>query len=102
AAGIKIMRTMKRHSTHDAASLVEDAQALLVATAHLTEEKVAEARKRLAAAIDKGREAWEAVQEKAVAGAKATDEAIREHPYRALGLAFGLGAIVGFLVRRRG
>ena len=94
---------MKKNNaqTHAVGDLVEDAQALLTATAHMTEEKVAEARKRLTAAIDRGREAWETVQERAVAGAKATDEAIREHPYRALGVAFGLGALIGFLIRRR-
>jgi ElaB/YqjD/DUF883 family membrane-anchored ribosome-binding protein len=98
------MKTMKKNTshTHEVGNLVEDAQALLVATAHLTEEKVAEARKRLANAVEKGKEAWETVQEKAVAGAKATDEAIHEHPYRAISVAFGIGALIGFLIRRRG
>jgi ElaB/YqjD/DUF883 family membrane-anchored ribosome-binding protein len=80
---------------------MEDAQALLSATAHVAEEKVAEARKRLTAAIEKGKETWENVQEKAVAGAKATDQVIREHPYRALGVALGVGALVGYLLSRR-
>ena len=50
---------MKRHSNHhvqtheEAGHLMEDAQALLTATAHVAEEKVVEARKRLAAAIEK-------------------------------------------------
>jgi ElaB/YqjD/DUF883 family membrane-anchored ribosome-binding protein len=81
--------------------LLEDAQALLVATAHVAEEKVVAARKRLMAAIEKGKEAWTIVQEKAVAGAKATDQVIRENPYKSLGVAFGLGIIIGYLLRRR-
>lgn len=94
---------MKKHSSeHDFHSLTEDAQALLAATTDVAGEKVAEARKRLAVAIEKGKEAWENMQEKAVAGAKATDQVIRDHPYQALGVAFGIGALVGFILSRRG
>ena len=56
---------MNKHAaTTDAEQLVEDAQALLSATAHVAEAKVVEARKRLTSAIEKGRETWHAVQEK--------------------------------------
>jgi ElaB/YqjD/DUF883 family membrane-anchored ribosome-binding protein len=82
-------------------TLVEEAEALLTATADMTEHAVVEARKRLSMALEKGRESWEAVQEKAIAGARATDEAIREYPYRALGAAFSIGALLGLLIRRR-
>ena len=41
------------------------------------------------------------VEEKAVEGAKATDKAIRTHPYESLGVAFGVGLLVGVLVARR-
>jgi ElaB/YqjD/DUF883 family membrane-anchored ribosome-binding protein len=81
--------------------LLEDAQALLSATAHVAEEKVMDARKRLTAAIEKGKETWAAVQEKAVAGAKATDQVIRENPYKSLAVAVGVGVIIGYLLRRR-
>jgi ElaB/YqjD/DUF883 family membrane-anchored ribosome-binding protein len=81
--------------------LMEDAQALLAATAHVAEEKVAEARNRLTAAIEKGKEALQNVQEKAIAGAKATDEVIRENPYKAMGVALGVGVIFGYLLARR-
>jgi ElaB/YqjD/DUF883 family membrane-anchored ribosome-binding protein len=81
--------------------LIEDAQALLSATAHVAEEKVIEARKRLTAAVEKGRQAWHTVQEKAIAGAKATDQVIRDNPYKALGVALGVGVIIGYLLRRR-
>ena len=93
---------MNTHATtNEPEHLVEDAQALLAATAHVAEAKVVEARKRLTAAIDKGRETWNAVQEKAVAGAKATDQVIRDHPYQAIGVALGVGALIGFLLSRR-
>ncbi len=40
-------------------------------------------------------------EEKAVERAKAADRAIRGHPYQTIGVAFGLGLLVGLLARRR-
>jgi ElaB/YqjD/DUF883 family membrane-anchored ribosome-binding protein len=93
---------MKQHTVSiESERLVEDAQTLLAATAHIAEEKVVEARKRLTGALERGREVWNDVQEKAVAGAKATDQVIRDHPYQSIGIAFGIGAFIGFLLSRR-
>jgi ElaB/YqjD/DUF883 family membrane-anchored ribosome-binding protein len=54
------------------------------------------------AAWDATKSAYEAAQEKTVACTKATDEAIRENPYIAMGVAFGLGALLGFFLTRGG
>src|SRR5579862_3513272 len=86
---------------HDMGALAEDARALMAATADVAGEKVGEARKRLAAALERGREIAGCVRDKAVEGAKAADEAVREHPYQAIGIALGVGALVGFLAARR-
>ena len=83
-------------------TLAEDARALMAATADVAGEKVSEARKRLAAALASGKQILGRVKDKAVEGAKATDEAVREHPYQAVAVAFGVGSIVGYLVSRRG
>jgi ElaB/YqjD/DUF883 family membrane-anchored ribosome-binding protein len=91
----------KTHSMKAGENLMEEAQALLAATAHLAEETVVEARKRLHDAIEKGKQTWNDIQEKAVEGAKATDEVIRDHPYRSIGIAFGVGALMGYLLSRR-
>jgi ElaB/YqjD/DUF883 family membrane-anchored ribosome-binding protein len=64
-------------------------------------EKVGEARKRLAAALDSAREVAGRVRDKAVEGAKAADEAVREHPYQAIAIGVGVGAILGYLAARR-
>jgi ElaB/YqjD/DUF883 family membrane-anchored ribosome-binding protein len=40
-------------------------------------------------------------EEKAVERAKAADRVIRDHPYQTIGLAFGLGILIGVLARRR-
>ena len=64
-------------------------------------EKLAELRERLSAAIESAKVAAKRLEEKTVAAAKATDQCIREHPYQTLGLALGLGVLVGFLIGRR-
>ncbi len=88
-------------TSSDMGTLAEDARALMAATADVAGEKVAEARRRLAAALERGKEICGRAKEKAVEGAKAADEAVREHPYQAIGIAFGVGALIGYLVARR-
>jgi ElaB/YqjD/DUF883 family membrane-anchored ribosome-binding protein len=95
------MEKQTHKSGNDMGTLAEDARALMAATADVAGEKVGEARKRLAAALDSGKELYGRVRDKAVEGAKATDEAVREHPYQAMGVAFGIGVLIGVLVNRR-
>jgi ElaB/YqjD/DUF883 family membrane-anchored ribosome-binding protein len=90
------------HATHnDIGSLAEDARALMAATADVAGEKVGDARKRLASALDRAREIAGNVRDKAVAGAKVTDQTIRENPYQAVAIGVGVGAIIGFMLARR-
>ena len=86
---------------NDMQQLAEDARALMAATADVAGEKVSEARKRLAAALEGGKEIYSRVRDKAVEGAKAADQTVRENPYQAIGIALGVGAVIGFLVARR-
>ena len=86
---------------NDMSQLAEDASALLAATADVAGEKVGEARKRLAAALESGKEIYGRVRDKAVEGAKAADEAVRENPYQAIAIGVGVGALIGYLVARR-
>ncbi len=57
-------------------------------------------RAKLEAATEKAKEVCQRLQDQTVAAAKASDKAIREHPYQAIGIAFGLGILVGVLVAR--
>ena len=86
---------------NDLGQLAEDAHALMTATADVAGEKVGEARKRLAAALERAKEISGTVRAKAVAGAKATDAAVHEHPYKAIAIGVGVGVIFGFLIARR-
>jgi ElaB/YqjD/DUF883 family membrane-anchored ribosome-binding protein len=96
------MSKATEETTHDMNSLAEDASALMSATADVAGEKVGEARKRLAAALEKAKVVAGRVREKAVEGAKAADEAVHEHPYQAMLVALGVGALIGYLAARRG
>jgi ElaB/YqjD/DUF883 family membrane-anchored ribosome-binding protein len=81
--------------------LSRDAEAVLQATAGQAGEKMSELRGRLATALDSAKATCHRIEEKAVAGAKVADKAIREHPYESVGVAFGVGLLVGVLVGRR-
>ena len=86
---------------NDMGTLAEDARALMAATADVAGEKVTEARKRLGAALEHGKEVYGRVREKALDGVKAADESVRDHPYQAIGIGFGIGALLGYLIARR-
>ena len=86
---------------NDLGTLAEDARALMAATADVAGDKVGEARKRLAAALESGKQIYGRVKEKAVESAKAADQPVRENPYQAIAIAFGVGAIIGYLVAAR-
>ena len=87
--------------SNDLGTLAEDARALMTATADVAGEKVGEARQRVAAALERAREIAGNVRDKAVAGAKAADEAVHEHPYQAIAIGVGVGALLGYLLARR-
>ena len=57
-------------------------------------------RAKLEAATEKAKEVCQRLQDETVAAAKATDKAVREHPYQAIGIAFGVGVLIGVVVTR--
>src|SRR5262245_52012143 len=75
-----------------------DAEAMLKATAGELGDKAREARARLASSLQSARAGMQRLEDRAVAGAKATDKLIREHPYQSLGVAFAAGLLIGVLV----
>jgi ElaB/YqjD/DUF883 family membrane-anchored ribosome-binding protein len=81
--------------------VVHDAEALLKATAGELGEKAREARTRLTASLTNCKSSLQVVEDKAIAGAKAADKVIREHPYQSIGLSFGVGMLIGVLVSRK-
>ncbi|HUK83610.1 MAG TPA: DUF883 family protein [Verrucomicrobiae bacterium] len=81
--------------------LIRDAEALLKAGATEAGGKMEELKSRLEVSVNRVKEHYQHVQDKVVAGAKATDTAIRAHPYESIGVAFGVGLLMGVLVARK-
>lgn len=89
----------------DLRTLARDSEALLKATAGDVSEKAKEARARLSAALERAKATCEELQgqalETARAAVKKADTVIREHPYESIGVAFGIGVLIGVLIGRR-
>ena len=89
----------------DLRTLVRDAEELLKATAGDMSGKANELRERLKVAVDNAKVTYQRLQDKArdkaVESSKAADRVIREYPYQSIGIAFGVGLLIGVLVNRR-
>jgi ElaB/YqjD/DUF883 family membrane-anchored ribosome-binding protein len=59
-----------------------------------------ELRARLDAAVERAKAVCACLEEKTVEAAKITDKTIRQHPYQAAGIAFGVGLLIGVLATR--
>ncbi|HTL17640.1 MAG TPA: DUF883 family protein [Patescibacteria group bacterium] len=91
----------KHEEENNLSTLVRDARALVAATADVAGDKVVEARKRLAAALDTSREMLGRASQRAVEQAKAADRVIRDNPYQIAVTALGVGALIGYLAARK-
>ena len=85
--------------------VVADAEALLKATANQGGEKVAELRTKAEESIKAAKARMAQVQKvvivKTKEAAKATDAYVHENPWRAIGVAAGVGLVIGYLIGRR-
>jgi ElaB/YqjD/DUF883 family membrane-anchored ribosome-binding protein len=89
----------------DLKTLARDSEDLLKATAGDLSEKARGARARVADALERAKATCAELQEQTIASAKAAakraDTMIRDHPYESIGIAFGIGLLVGVLVARK-
>jgi ElaB/YqjD/DUF883 family membrane-anchored ribosome-binding protein len=96
--------TSKEKLITDLRTLVADAEELLKVTTSQAGEKVAVARQRIEQSLTEGKkalaEAEKVVLEKAKEGAEIADDYIRENPWSAVGVAAGVGLVLGLLIRR--
>lgn len=65
-----------------------------------TQDMVERARNAGAAAWDKVNDVYDTAREKAARGARVADQTIREKPYQAMGIAFGVGLLLGILLKK--
>jgi len=85
--------------------VVADAEELLRATAGQAGERAAVARERIERSLERAKvklaEVESVVTEKTREMAHATDQYVHENPWRAVGVAAGIGLIIGLLISRR-
>jgi ElaB/YqjD/DUF883 family membrane-anchored ribosome-binding protein len=85
----------------DLKAVVQDGEELLRAGAHDLSERGMAARERLAHALEVAQDTRRKLEERAVAGVRATDRMVHEYPYQSVGVAFGLGMLLGILLNKR-
>lgn len=89
----------------DLQTVIEDAEALLQATASQTGEKIEAVRARAKASVNQARERLSEIQKKTTGqarqAAESADEYVHKNPWQAVGMAAGLGLLLGILINRR-
>ena len=89
----------------DLKTVMEDAEALLKATSSLTGEKIQEVRARAEESLRQAKVRLTEVEQEAMRRAKeiaeATDEYVHENPWQSVGIAAGVGLVLGLLLARR-
>lgn len=89
----------------DLRTVVRDTEELLKATASQTGEKAEEARRRVSAALDGAKVRLQQAQASAAQmsdeALKATEQYVRDNPWQALGIAAGVGLVLGAMLARR-
>lgn len=83
---------------HDLRALREDTEELFRAAGGKLAEK---SKEKFLTAMEKARSTCHDLRNQAVAGAQSTDQIINEYPYSAVGIAFGLGMLLGLMILRR-
>jgi ElaB/YqjD/DUF883 family membrane-anchored ribosome-binding protein len=95
----------KEKLVEDVKDVISNAEAFIHATGDDLSGAAGEARSKLSEKVQAARARLKqiegVVREKAIEGAKQTDRVIREHPYESIGVAFGIGLILGILINRK-
>lgn len=89
----------------DLKNVVSDAEALLNATSTQTGEKIQAVRARAEESLRQAKARLTEIEQEAIRRAKeiadATDEYVRDNPWQSVGIAAGIGLLLGVLLGRR-
>ena len=97
--------TLQEQLVSDIKSVISEAEDMLSATADQAGEKIASLRIRIQARLKDAKarlvEAEDVLVAKTKAAARATDDYVHESPWTAVGIAAGVGLLLGLLIGRR-
>ena len=89
----------------DLKTVMNDAEALLRATSAQTGEKIQEIRARAEESLRQAKSRLSGIEEEALKRARevadAAEEYVRENPWQSVGIAAGVGLLLGLLLSRR-
>ena len=89
----------------DVKIVISDAEELLRATAAQAGEKVSAAREKVQDSLHRAKvklaEAEDVLIDKGRQAARVTDEYVHDNPWKAVGIAAGIGLLIGLLIGRR-
>ena len=90
---------------NDLHQVVTDAESLLRATADQTSAGASELRARVQSTLDRAKsslgEFQAAAVDRAKAASKATDDYVHDNPWQSVGVAAGVGLLIGLLLSRK-
>jgi len=95
----------KEKLVEDLKIVIADAEVLLRETASQAGEKISAAREKVQDSLDRAKAGLENIEEVVIdtgkQAARATDEYVHDHPWRAVGIAAAAGLVIGLLISRR-
>ena len=95
----------KEKLVSDMKVVVSDAEEILRATAGVAGEKMVDLRERIAERLRDAKlrlaDAEAALVDKTKAAARATDDFVNDNPWQAVGIAAGIGLLLGIIIGRR-
>lgn len=98
-------QSQKDRLMSDLHAVVAEAESLLRATAGSASEGASELRAKVQDSLDRAKrnlhDLQDAAVEKAKAAGRATDHYVHENPWQSIGVAAGVGLLLGMLIARR-
>ena len=95
----------KQKFVSDMKVVVSDAEEILRATAGVAGEKMVDLRERISERLHDAKlriaDAEEALVDRTKAAARATDDFVNDNPWQAVGIAAGVGLLLGIIIGRR-
>ncbi|MBL8416282.1 MAG: DUF883 domain-containing protein [Propionivibrio sp.] len=100
-----LSNSSKQKLVSDMKIVVSDAEEILRATAGVAGEKMVDLRERISERLRDAKlriaDAEAALVDKTKAAARATDDYVNENPWQAVGIAAGIGLLIGIIIGRR-